>query len=124
MLLALGISPLLLYVFRYRDPRTGEWVRAGYLAERHEIAERYTGWGITGPAEIRSGAGGVMFSPSSRLAPRADHLPIEEPLVDEPPPESHRTKILRSRSRLSKARWHWNNSNDSPIARGVADSRR
>jgi hypothetical protein len=76
---------LLLYPFRYRDPRTGNWIRTRYKAERHEIVERYAEWEITGPVEVRSGTGVVMFSPSSKLAPRA-HLPIEEP-PDGPPPE-------------------------------------
>ena len=37
-----------LFPFRYRDPITGKWVRAGYRAERHEIAARYAEWEITG----------------------------------------------------------------------------
>ena len=82
---AFGRSPLLLYPFRHRDPRTGKWARARYVAELHKIAERYSEWEITGPAEIRSGPGVALVSPSSMLAPR-DHLPIEEP-PEEPPPE-------------------------------------
>ena len=42
-----------LFPFRYRDPLTGKWVRARYVAERHEIAKRYAEFEITGPAEIR-----------------------------------------------------------------------
>ena len=42
-----------LFNFRYRDPRTGKWIRARYRAERHEIAARYAEWEITGPAEVR-----------------------------------------------------------------------
>ena len=30
-----------LYAFRYRDRLTGKWVKARYVAERHEIAARY-----------------------------------------------------------------------------------
>jgi hypothetical protein len=86
MLFALGKPPLLLYPFRHRDPRTGKWVRARYKAKRDVIAERYAEWEITGPPEVRSGAGAAMFSPSSKLPPR-DHLPVEEP-PDEPPPET------------------------------------
>lgn len=80
-------AALFLYPFRYRDPRTGKWVRTRYRAERHEIAQRYAEWEITGPAEIRSGAGVVMFSPSSKLARIGDHLPVEEP-SEEPPAET------------------------------------
>jgi hypothetical protein len=77
---------LFLYLFRYVSDVTGKWVRARYKVEREVITERYAEWEITGPAEIRSGAGVVMLSLSSKRAPRADHLPIEEP-PEEPPPE-------------------------------------
>jgi len=30
--------------FRYRDHVTGKWVKARYVAERHEIAARYAEW--------------------------------------------------------------------------------
>jgi len=40
-----------LFPFRYRDPVTGKWVSARYVAERHEIAERYKEWEIAGPPE-------------------------------------------------------------------------
>ena len=42
-----------LFPFRFRDPVTGKWVRARYLAAPHEIATRYAECEITGPAEIR-----------------------------------------------------------------------
>ncbi|MET0164196.1 MAG: hypothetical protein ABW318_04240, partial [Vicinamibacterales bacterium] len=42
-----------LLLFRYRDPRTGKWIRARYAATREEIAERYAECEIIGPAEIR-----------------------------------------------------------------------
>ncbi len=42
-----------LFAFRYRDARTGKWIRARYRAERHEIAARYVEWEIIGPPEIR-----------------------------------------------------------------------
>ena len=44
---------LKLFPFRYRDRLTGKWVRARYVAERHEIAARYGKWEIIGPPEIR-----------------------------------------------------------------------
>jgi len=50
-------EPLTLYPFRFRDPLTGKWVRARYVAERSEIAARYAEWEITGAAEIRALAG-------------------------------------------------------------------
>jgi hypothetical protein len=42
-----------LFPFRYRSPITGKWVKARYVAEKHEIAARYTEWEIIGPPEIR-----------------------------------------------------------------------
>jgi hypothetical protein len=55
-------EPLTLFPFRFRDPLTGKWVRARYVAERREIGARYAEWEITGPPEIRAG-GGAAFSP-------------------------------------------------------------
>jgi hypothetical protein len=84
--------PLEYFPFRYRDPLTGKWIRARYVAERHEIAERYVEWEIIGPPEIRSG-GASMFSPWAKLArgPAAHLPPVEEPPPDhgptpDPPP--------------------------------------
>jgi hypothetical protein len=48
-----GPRVLRLYPFRFRDRLTGKWVRARYVAERNEIAARYTEWEITGPPEVR-----------------------------------------------------------------------
>jgi len=42
-----------LHPFRYRDPRTGKWNRARYVATREEIEARYAEWEIVGAAEIR-----------------------------------------------------------------------
>jgi len=42
-----------LFPFRYRDPRTGKWVRARYVAELHEIKRRYAEYEIIGPPENR-----------------------------------------------------------------------
>jgi len=40
-----------LFPFRYRNPTTGKWIRARYVAERHEIAARDApgDWDIIGP---------------------------------------------------------------------------
>ena len=53
---------LALYPFRFRDPVSGRWMRARYVAELHEIAARYAEWELRGPPEIRARAGGA-FSP-------------------------------------------------------------
>jgi hypothetical protein len=42
------------------DRLTGKWVKARYIAERHEIAARYEEWEILGPPEIRD------FDPNER----------------------------------------------------------
>src|SRR4030095_1843646 len=52
-----------LFPFRYRDPLTGKWVKARYLAERHEIVERYKDWEITGPPEKRADPANGYFRP-------------------------------------------------------------
>ena len=41
-----------LFAFRYRDPRTGKWVRARYVAELHKA--RHTEYELIGPPEIRN----------------------------------------------------------------------
>jgi len=43
-----------LFPFRYRDPLTGKWVRARYVAERHVIPER--GAREAAPGETRRDA--------------------------------------------------------------------
>ena len=42
-----------LFSFRYRDSRTGSWVRARYGPELAEIQQRYSEWELLGPPEIR-----------------------------------------------------------------------
>jgi hypothetical protein len=43
---------LVLYRFRYFDPVSKRWVKARYVAQRHEIAARYEQWGILGEPEL------------------------------------------------------------------------
>jgi hypothetical protein len=47
--------PMPLFPFRYRDC-TGNWVGACYLAERHEIAERYAEWELVGQPGLSGAA--------------------------------------------------------------------
>ena len=42
-----------LFHFRYRDPLTGKWLCARYVATRQEIAERHGEWEIIEAPEIR-----------------------------------------------------------------------
>src|SRR5262252_8328537 len=63
-----------LYPFRFRDPRTGKWVRARYVATLGELAARYREWEIIGPAEIRGDAPVQMFQP---VPPRVAEKPLE-----------------------------------------------
>lgn len=44
---------LVLFPFRFRDKVSGKWVKARYVAERHEITARYREWEIVGEAEYR-----------------------------------------------------------------------
>jgi hypothetical protein len=69
-----------LFPFRFRDPVSGKWVRARYVAQRDEIAGRYAAWEITGPPKIRdvdTRAG--YFSPwrQQRPLPRLRYLVYE-----------------------------------------------
>ena len=73
-----------LFPFRYRDPRTGNWVRARYLAELHEIRARYTEWEIIGLPEIRDvDPDRRYFTPAVGAAP-GKHRPVKEPPKNPP----------------------------------------
>ena len=74
------MAPVLLYPFRYRDPRTGRWVRARYVAEPNVIAQRYAEWEITGPAEGRGERAG-WFRPY-RMLTHAELARLEEPPLE------------------------------------------
>ena len=54
-----------LFPFRYKDARTGKWVKARYKATRDEIAARYAEWEITGAGEVRTPRAGY-FNPNRR----------------------------------------------------------
>jgi hypothetical protein len=58
---------LILYPFRYRDELSGKWVRARYVAQRHEIAARYKDWEIVGPGEVRRPRGRYFTPFASKL---------------------------------------------------------
>ena len=60
----LNVAPIELCPFRLRDPRTGKWVRARYVATRAELESRYREWEIIGPPEIRGDAPAQMFQPA------------------------------------------------------------
>jgi hypothetical protein len=71
-----------LFAFRYRDSRTGKWVRARYRAARYEIETRYTKWEIIGPAEMRD------VDPDARyFTPHSHPLDAELRRYSERPPE-------------------------------------
>ena len=64
------------------------------MAERHEIAARYSEWEIIGPAEIRNIDPSARYFTPWKIVPHADLMRIEEP-----PPELQ--PHLRSRQRLT-----------------------
>ena len=78
------MSSIVLFPFRYRDARTGKWVRARYLASREEIGARYTEWEITGEPEVREPHGHAYANPY-RVIAHAEMLRIEEPAPDMQP---------------------------------------
>ena len=55
-------DPLVLYPFRFRDPVSGKWQRARYVATLAEIMARYAEWQLCGPPEIRQ-RGAASFNP-------------------------------------------------------------
>ena len=71
-----------LYAFWYRDPRTGKWTRARYVATREEIAQRYAEWQIVSPAEVRDVDTDVRY-----FTPHSHPLDAELRRYSERPPE-------------------------------------
>ena len=77
-----------LFAFRYRDPRTGKWVRARYRADPLEIASRYAEWEIIGPAEIRDvDPDALRFTPhrsppDAVLQRQSERPPELQPAID------------------------------------------
>jgi hypothetical protein len=53
---------LVVFLFHYKDARTGRRVKSRYKATREEIAARYAEWEITSPGEERTPLGGY-FNP-------------------------------------------------------------
>jgi hypothetical protein len=77
------MAPIDLYPFRFRDPQTGKWVRARYVATLAELASRYREWEIVGPAEVRGDEPVQMFQPT--LPRRSDAPPELQPQLAIPP---------------------------------------
>ena len=74
--------PLELFPFRFRDPVTGKWIRARYVAERQEIAARYAEYEIIGPVEVPE------VDPGARpFTPHTSPLDAELRRYSERPPE-------------------------------------
>ena len=78
-----------LFPFRFRDPLTGKWVRAQYVAERHEIAARYAEWEIIGPPEIRADSTDGYFTPWPRQSPS-----IETNIDPNPSPDRDERRLV------------------------------
>ena len=80
-----------LFPFRYRDPLGGRWVKARYVAERHEIAKRHAEWEIIGPAEVREAEPDARYFTPWKIIAHADLMALEErqpelqPHLTEPP---------------------------------------
>jgi len=72
---------LTLYPFRYRNPVSGKWKRARYVAERHEIAARHAPgeWEIIGPPEIRDVDAHAQHFHPYRLLEHAELMRLQEP---------------------------------------------
>ena len=66
-----------LFPFRYRDRVTGRWVKARYVAERLEIAARYTEWEIIGAPEVRDLDPSAHHFTPWQVMPHADLMRME-----------------------------------------------
>jgi hypothetical protein len=58
---------------------TGKWVKARYVAERHEIAARHAEWEIAGPPEIREIDPNARHFHSYRMLAHAELMRLQEP---------------------------------------------
>lgn len=66
------MAPLELFPFRFRDPASGKWLRARYVATLADVSSRYREWEIIGPTEIRGGEPAKMFTPHRPMVGVAD----------------------------------------------------
>jgi hypothetical protein len=73
-----------LYRFRYRDEATGQWIKARYVAELHEIMERHVEWQLIGPPEVRAVASAARYFNPYPLVGHADLKRLSEtpPQID------------------------------------------
>ena len=86
--------PIALHAFRYRDVRSGRWIRARYKATLAEIAERHVQWELVGPPELRADEPVRMFNPASKLIPHAELMRIEEKRPDMQPSMTDGERLL------------------------------
>ena len=77
------MPPITLFPFRYRDRRSGRWIRARYKATLEEISAQYAEWEIVGPAETREPGGGT-FRPFPMVT-HAELMRLLEPQPDMAP---------------------------------------
>jgi len=97
-----GMPRLELFPFRYRGRVTGRWVKARYVAERHEIAARYSEWEIIGPPEIRNVDPGARYFTPRKIVPHAELMGMQElppemqPHLAKPPRIDEREAFLTS----------------------------
>ena len=76
-----------LFPFRYRDPRTGKWIRARYVATRERDRRATRRVGDHGPAEIRNvDPDARAFSPfkqmDAELRRDSERPPELQPAID------------------------------------------
>jgi hypothetical protein len=66
------VAPLELSPFRFRDPASGKWLRARYVATLADVSSRYREWEIIGPTEIRGDEPAKMLTPHRPMVEVAD----------------------------------------------------
>jgi hypothetical protein len=82
------------FAFRYRDSRTGKWVRARHRCELHELQQRYAEFEIIGEPEVRNVDPDARYNPQLAATP-GKHRPVKDapknppPVPQKDPPKRH-----------------------------------
>ena len=91
----------LVYSFRYRDERTGKWIKARYKASPHEINSVYREWQLLDQGELRESAGQQpRFSPFAVQLVAPNPRPIGQRFLELGPHRRKRSGIDADERRL------------------------
>jgi hypothetical protein len=63
-----------LFALLYRNPFTGQWLRARHVATRKETAKSNAEWEIIGPSEIHDVDAGAQYFTPFRVTPHSEAM--------------------------------------------------